>query len=123
MKPGQYVDAGPFFADGGHYYNDPKDPEATPLDEPHIIPLLTQLRREFGLEQFVILSEEANMAYAVVMKLPQDADSRRALETRLAEADAAFPGMILQEWGEEWLSLDFADEEQAEVIREAWQED
>lgn len=122
IEDGASVDAMQFFAEGGHYYNHPDFPDATPLDEPHIVPLLVKLRDDFELEPLVILSEEPNVAYAVVMKLPEQGSQRRqAIEDWLNEADAQFPGMILQEWGYNWLSLDFLDEDEAEVVRPQWE--
>lgn len=120
MQPGKYVDGAEFFAEGGHYYNHPDDPEATQLDEPYIIPLLNRLREEFDIPQYVILDEEPKMAYAVVMKLPDGRGKRKALEEWLNDEDAKFPGMILQEWGNKWLSLHFLDHEEAAIVREGW---
>ena len=124
MKPGQYVDAAEFFSNGGHYYNHPDDATAIQLDEAHIIPLLAQIREKFELDQFVILDGTApQTAWAVVTRLPQNPRRVQELEAWLKAADSEFPGMILQEWGHEWLSLDFLNEEEAAVAREAWGEE
>ena len=121
MQPGMYVDAGPFFAKGGHYYDHPDMEDRPKLDEPHIIPLLTKLREEFDLPQYVILDEQSpGVAWAVVMKLPPGNGARQAIREFLDNADKDFPGMILQEWGEDWLSIDFLNEEEEKFVRAGW---
>jgi len=121
MQPGMYVDAGPFFEEGGHYYDHPEMEDRPQLDEQHIIPLLTELREEFDLPQYVVLDDQTpGVAWAVVMKLPPGSGARQALHEFLDNADKQFPGMILQEWGQEWLSIDFLNEEEEKFVRAGW---
>ncbi len=143
MRPGMFVDAIEYLESGGHYHNSDDDPPgAQNLDQQAILPFLKALREEFGQDLYAILVEAdedapANdrgdqgdaagqhtppldeLAWGFVMKLPNDEANRKRFEDYLESARQDFPGMILEQWGHEWISLDFIDEEQAQFVREA----
>ena len=52
------------------------------------------------------------------MKLPRDKFRRQRIEDYIEDAKQDFPGMILDQWGHQWLSLDFLGEEEAALYRE-----
>jgi hypothetical protein len=76
------------------------------------------LKAEFDPEQYAILVEDEPYCWGIVVRIPEDPAQRQQFQEFLNREDDAFPGMILQEWGHEWVSLDFLNEEAAAVIRE-----
>ncbi|WP_231741065.1 hypothetical protein [Thalassoglobus neptunius] len=108
------VDALTFFENGGLYIDFPDDP---PFDRPYIVPLLTTLTEEFHFEWSVFtLHEDPQQALELVAKIPPGTD-RKAVQLRLAELQEEFPGDILQEWGDDYFSLDFNNAEESEYFR------
>lgn len=112
------VDAIDFLEEGGLYVDDPDFGDA-PFDRPHIVPLLKTLRDDFGFDWTALVSREKKSprAYDLVARLPPGV-SRAQVESRLSEIQTDFPGEILQSWGEEWLSLDFLNAEEAAFLAE-----
>lgn len=119
MQPGLYFDALEYFEKGGRYYSGAEMPGKPDLDREAIVPFLKDLKEKFGQEQYAIVLEGDDYAWGIVMRLPTNPENRRRFEEYLEEVRATFPGMILEEWGHEWISFDFLDEEEAEFIREA----
>lgn len=112
------VDAISFIENGGLYVDDPDFGDA-PFDRPHIVPLLKALRDDFGFDWTALVSREKKSprAYDLIARLPPGV-SRAQVESRLSEIQTDFPGEILQSWGEEWLSLDFLNAEEAAFLAE-----
>ncbi|MGD9856933.1 MAG: hypothetical protein AB7U20_18445 [Planctomycetaceae bacterium] len=119
MREGKQVDALEYFKTGGRYYSGAGMPGKPDLDQEAIVPFLKDLKEKFGQEQYAIQFEGDEYAWGIVMKLPVDKDNRRRFEEYLEEVRESFPGMILEEWGHEWISFDFLDKEEAEFIRES----
>ncbi len=119
MRPDMYVDAIEYLESGGHYYVADDTPGAMDLDREAIAPFLSDLKQAFGKEQYAILVEDEDYAWGFVMKLPSDEAGRKRFAAYLESVRPDFPGMILEQWGHEWISFDFLDEEQAEFIRES----
>ncbi len=119
MQPGMYVDAVEYLESGGHYYDGDDIPGNPDLDSEAIVPFLKDLKQEFGQQQYAILVEDDDHAWSIVMKLPLDTSDRQRFEDYLESSRESFPGMILEEWGHEWITFHFLDEEQAEFVREA----
>jgi hypothetical protein len=117
MQPGMYVDAVEYL-EGGGLYDAMALPGQPGLDQVAILPFLKRLKEEFNQEQYAILIEDEPYCWGIVVKIPvEDAEQQRFREF-LNREDEDFPGMILQEWGNEWVSLDFLNEEASAVIRE-----
>ncbi len=119
MRPGMYVDAIEYLESDGYYYSADDVPGAIDLDQEAIVPLLKEMQERFQQEQYAILVEDEDYAWGIVMKLPPDDAKQKQVRSFLEEAKQNFPGMILEEWGHQWLSLDFLDAEEAALIREA----
>jgi hypothetical protein len=117
MQPGMYVDAIEYLETGGQY-DAMAMPDTASLDQTAILPFLQRLKTEFDPEQYAILVEDEPYCWGIVVKIPEQPAQRQRFQEFLAREDAAFPGMILQEWGHEWVSLDFLNEQAAAVIRE-----
>jgi len=102
----------PFFEKGGLYVQ-MGDQDETPFDRPYVLPLLQKLEREFSLDwQAAVKRDKQNFAVAVMAKLPADPAIRERIVTALEEHQKTFPGAILQQWGHQWLSIDFLTAEQ-----------
>jgi hypothetical protein len=117
MQPGMYVDAIEYLETGGHYETMVM-PGSPGLDQTAILPFLKRLKAEFDQEQYAILLEEEPYCWGIVVRIPDEDPQRQRFQEFLNREDDDFPGMILQEWGHEWVSLDFLNEEAAAVIRE-----
>ncbi len=104
-----------FFAQGGHYYD---EPGWTSLDQEYIVPIVRGLK-ELGGDPFVVLNEkDPKRATDLVVELPSDSAQLKKYEEFINAKKEGFPGLILDQWGHRYLALDFADEEEAEVIGE-----
>lgn len=113
----QRCNAIPFFEDGGRYFD---DDDSTAVDREILLPLLKQLHDVARSQQWVVPhKDDAKRAFAILIELPHDKVLFDKMAKRVEEADARFPGLILQQWGHRWLSLDFVDEEQAEFFKRA----
>lgn len=111
-----------YLESGGRYYNPSRVPGLPDLDSEAILPLLKELKKEFSQEQYAIIEKGQDYAWSIVMKLPSDDSERERFEAYLAKAEEEFPGMILKEWGHEWITFHFLNEREAEMIQE-WEED
>jgi hypothetical protein len=102
------------FLESGGLYADTGDPEDQPLDRPNVLPLLRRLKEAGKLDwQAVVDKDDHTMAVAIVAKLPGDPEAVARIKDILAEEQQHFPGAILEQWGYQWLSLDFLNREQA----------
>ncbi|MEW4487269.1 hypothetical protein AB1L42_04260 [Thalassoglobus sp. JC818] len=108
------VDAQTFFKNGGTYIDFAGDP---PFDRPYVVPLITTLTDEFHFEWLIFtLHEDPQQALELVAEIPPGTD-RKAVQLRLSELQEEFPGDILQEWGDDYFSLDFNNVEESEYFR------
>ena len=119
MRPGMYVDAIEYLESGGRFYDAADIPGKPDLDAEAIVPFLKDLKQEFGQEQYAILVEDDDYAWSIVMKLPSETPGRERFEAYLESVRQDFPGMILEEWGHDWITFHFLDEEDATFIRES----
>lgn len=118
MQPGQFQDAIAFLENGGSYYNSPDANGETPLDQEVILPLLKDLQAEFQRPIHAITLDDPDRAWSIVMPFPEDPAERQRVIDWIDAANEEFPGMILEEIGQEWLTLDFLDEEEARLVEE-----
>lgn len=118
MQPGQYQDAVPFLENGGYYYNSPDGVDEAPLDQEAILPLLRRLRDEFRQPIHAIMTDDSTRAWSIVMPLPRDPAARDRVIAWIDAENAAFPGLILEEIGREWLTLDFLSETEERLIEQ-----
>ena len=113
----QKVDAVDFFEKGGTYYD---DEDATGVDREILLPMLKRLLEVFPSEQWVVpREEEPTRAYAVLITLPDDKNVEDAMAKVVEAADDKFDGLILQQWGHRWLSIDFLDAETVEFLKKS----
>ena len=117
LKSEQRCTAIPFFEKGGRYFD---DDDSTTVDREILLPLLKQLHDLARSQQWVVPhKDDAKRAFAILIELPRDKATLDKMAQTVEKADAQFSGLILQQWGHRWLSLDFVDEEQAEFFKRA----
>lgn len=115
------VDAIPFLESGGHYEDleDSTDVSTdVSIDKMYVLPLIKQFRDELSLKAVAVL-DEPKFAMAIVIELPQDPLQRQRIGHILQVADDAFPGLLMDNWGQKWLSLDFLEERELGALRGA----
>ena len=115
MAQRQVVDAIPFLERGGRYENLGIQGEV-PIDQPHVLPLLKRFRDELSLKPVAVL-EGPQFAMAILVEIPKDPARRKRLRETLQQADDAFSGLLMDNWGQKWLSLDFLDEQEVSVLQ------
>jgi len=118
MQDRDMVDAVQFLEDGGVYENTLPDHD---IDAKIVLPLVRQLRDEFALDVYVLLTDSAH-AHSVIVdisELPRNDDRRPLIVDAIQKADDEFPGLLADKWGEEWLSFDLLDEFETKVFTKA----
>ncbi len=117
LKKGTQVTAIPFFEKGGRYFD---DNASTKVDREIVLPLLQKLESISRTPQWVVPDErDPQRAFAVLIELPNDNTVVDTMAKAVEEADAKFEGMIMQQWGHRWLSIDLIDKESAEFFKKA----
>ncbi len=117
LKKGTQVAAIPFFEKGGHYFD---DDATTKVDREIVLPLLQKLDTVSRTPQWVVPDErDPKRAFAVLIELPNDKSVVDTMAKAVEEADAQFDGMIMQQWGHRWLSIDLIDKESADFFKKA----
>lgn len=115
MANREVVDAIEFFEKGG-LYSDPF--EESGVEKKHILPLLTRIRDELVLKPLVVQDDPEN-AMAVLIELPADTATRKRMAAMIQEADDAYDGLVMDHWGKKWLSFDWVEGEELEMLEEA----
>jgi hypothetical protein len=107
----------PFFEQKGRYV----DVDAsTTVDRDVVLPLLKRLQEVATTEQWVMIRPTANdWAGALVVELPDDPETVDRMAQVVQEADDQFPGFIVQQWGHEWLAMDFLEKETYEFLKKS----
>jgi hypothetical protein len=107
----------PFFANQGKYCD---LDNSTHVDSEIVVPLLQRLHAIAATEQWVMLRpNRKNTAYALLVKLPSDRHIEDQMADAVQEADDRFPGLILQQWGHEWLLMDLIDQKTYEILKKS----
>ncbi len=115
LKKGTQVTAIPFFEKGGQYFD---EEGSTKVDREIVLPMLQKLFEISHTPQWVVPDErDPKQAFAVLIELPDDTSVVDAMAKVVEAADAKFDGMILQQWGHRWLSIDSMDRETAEFFK------
>jgi hypothetical protein len=107
----------PFFEASGRFFD--LDDETT-VDRDVVLPLLKRLKQVAPTDQWAVLRPNgSDWALALVVRLPRDAAVVQQMVQAVRQADEQYPGRILQQWGHEWLSVDFVDQAGAEFFDQA----
>ncbi len=115
MSNRKVVEAIPFLEKGGQYENLGIEGEV-PIDKPHVLPLLKRMRDELSLKPVAVL-EGPQHAMAILIEIPRDPTQRKQMGNILQQAADAFPGLLMDNWGQKWLSLDFLDQQEVAVLK------
>ena len=107
----------PFFEEKGRYF----DMDAsTTVDRDVVLPLLKRLSEVASTEQWVMIRPTAeDWAGALVIALPENTHTVDRMAQVVQEADEQFPGFIVQQWGHEWLAIDFVNQETYEFLKKS----
>ncbi len=108
MANREVVDAIPFLEKGGMYENVGNKGEV-PIDKPYVLPLLKRIRDELSLKPVAVL-EGPQHAMAILIEIPKDPLKRQRMGDILQKAADSFPGLLMDNWGHKWLSLDYLDQ-------------
>lgn len=111
----EMVDAIEFLERGGQYEN-LEIPDAAQIDQDHVLPLLKSIRDELSLNPMAVLLTPER-AMAILIDNPSAPAKRNRLRDLMQAADDKFPGLLIDNWGEKWLSLDFLDEREVGVLK------
>ncbi len=112
------VPALPFFAEGGHYIDDAEALESEQVDRTVVVPLIERLQNEAGMSWQVLLDElRPGYAYAILAEIPRDAAQIEAMERVVAEEEAKFEGIFIEQRGYRWLSYEFIPPSAAPLFR------
>jgi hypothetical protein len=105
----------PFFEKHGQLFD---TDDTSHVDQEIVLPLLKRLQTIAPAEQWVMLRpNKKNAAYALLVKLPGDRRVEDQMAEAIQEADDNFPGLILQQWGHEWLLMDLIDQKSYEYLK------
>ncbi len=113
---GRRQDAIAFFESGGAFI-DIEDETSAHVDRDVILPLLIELRDQYGAASYVVSSpDDPEYAVGLFVHLPGNSVLHDGIESAIAAADDSYSGVILRAFGNEWLSLDALTEEQAAAL-------
>jgi hypothetical protein len=105
----------PFFEQNGRYFD---MDSSTTVDRDVVLPLLKRLNEVAATEQWAMIRpNETDWAGALVIALPGNAETVERMAQVVQEADDNYSGFIAQQWGHEWLAIDFFDKETYEVLK------
>ena len=103
------VDAIEFLNGGGHYA-DIEPVEDLEMDQKVVRPLVERLKKDARLEVFALIDQIPDRAFAFAARLPEDHSQRLLIKRIVKEADDAFPGVILRNYGYHWMYFSVLDE-------------
>jgi len=107
----------PFFEKNGRYFD---IDASTTVDRDVVLPLLKRLNEVASTEQWVMIRpDEKDWAGALVIGLPEDSKTVELMAKVVQEEDDRFPGLIVQQWGHEWLAIDFLDQQTYEFLKKS----
>ncbi len=101
----------PFFEKQGRFID--AEGDTTSVDRDVVLPLLKQLRVKMAAtDQWVTLKPDNTLPfYKLLIELPDNPQTVDRMAKVVEEADDRFSGFILQQWGHQWLSINFIDKE------------
>jgi len=107
----------PFFEEKGRYFD---VDTSTTVDRDVVLPLLKRLNEVASTEQWALIRpKHDDWAGALVIGLPDNPQTVDRMAQVVQEADDQFPGFIVQQWGHEWLAIDFLDQETYEFLKKS----
>ncbi len=109
------VDAIEFLNGGGHFA-DHEASQGADLDKNVVRPLVERLKNEAQLEVIALIDQIPDRAMSMAARLPEDRESLLLVKRIIREADAAFPGVIMRQYGYHWMYFSVLDEKTAKEL-------
>jgi len=107
----------PFFEKQGRYFD---QDDSTTVDRDVVLPLLKRLNEVARTEQWAVIRPKSDdWAAALVIALPDNPKTVDRMAQVVQEEDDKFPGFIVQQWGHEWLAIDFLDQQTYEFLKKS----
>lgn len=109
------------FLEQGGSYADRNRPGGS-FDRELVLPLLQRIQQETGQKSVALLMKEnPKFAGAIAVSIPDDEATRKRLQTIFFETDEQFAGLILRQYGDDWMHFEIMDEEFAKASKlENW---
>lgn len=106
-----------FFDENGRFFD---EDGTTTVDRDIVLPLLKRLKEVAPTDQWALLRpKETDLALAVLIELPKDLPIVDRMAEAVEEADDRFSGLILQQWGHEWLVISLIDQKTYETLKKS----
>jgi hypothetical protein len=107
----------PFFEKHGQFFD---LDNTTHVDQEIVVPLLQKLHEITPTPQWAMIRpEKKDSAYGVLIGLPKDPKTVDRMADAVQEADDKFSGLILQQWGHEWLVINLIDQQSYETLKKS----
>jgi hypothetical protein len=107
----------PFLENHGQFFD---MDGTTHVDRDVVVPLLKRLKELAATPQWAIMRpEKRDSAFAVLIELPKDKKLGDRMADAVQEADDKFSGLILQQWGHEFLMIDLIDQQSYEILKKS----
>jgi hypothetical protein len=107
----------PFFEQQGRYFD---MDDSTTVDRDVVLPLLKRLNEVAPTEQWAVIHpKQDDLAAMLVVALPSDEQTVEEMAKIVEEADANYPGFIVQQWGHEWLAMNFLDKQTYDFLKKS----
>ncbi len=101
------------FLNGGGYYADIEPNKDLKMDKNVVRPLVERLKKDGRLEVLALIDEVPDRAVVITARLPEDREQLLLVKRIVKEADDAFPGVILRQYGYHWMYFAVLDEQTA----------
>ncbi|MFO1005859.1 MAG: hypothetical protein U0929_07870 [Planctomycetaceae bacterium] len=109
------VDAIEFLNGGGHFA-DHDASQGADLDKNVVRPLVERLKSEGQLEVIALIDQIPDRAFSMAARLPEDRERLLLIKRIVREADEAFPGVIMRQYGYHWMYFTVLDEKTAKEL-------
>ena len=104
------------FLDGGGHFADHEASRGKDLDKNIVRPLVNRLKTDAQLEVIALIDQQPNQAISMAARLPEDRERLLLVKRIIKEADDAFPGVILRQYGYHWMYFEVLDEMTAKQL-------
>lgn len=110
------VDAIAFLNGGGHFA-DNEIGRGEDLDKNIVLPLVNRLKKDAQVEVMALIDQQPDQAFSMVARLPEEHERLLLVKRIIKEADDAFPGVLLRQYGYHWMYFSVLDEPTAKKLR------
>lgn len=104
------------FLNGGGHFADHEASQGVDLDKNVVRPLVERLQSDGQLEVIALIDEIPDRAFSMAARLPEDRERLLLVKRIVREADEAFPGVIMRQYGYHWMYFSVLDEQTAKEM-------